>query len=425
MLYQISRLNFNTGLLLVYARDVENLETLACRKIRQIFDIDGQYWLNVDTQKDLESKRGLINIMPLEGTKWGLYINGDTIDSKVLIEFCSKVYDTCLLIVHTENYGLIKRMQDAKGIKALGRYCATVWGNHLGGRDIQLLSDVYEVHLEKPLFDFLLKRYCRCPKEVVTLMQSMHSGYTVESERDIINLIGLGDISIANWLIDVMRTRPKSIKSRKITLGKRIMYLDNLASGLSDGYSSVQNFLLSTLDGFIDIKVNIISGNVNILDGNEAPERFSDKRKNRYDKLSRYTDILKSEFSLEFLLAVRAMFKRDNSDPRKAVLMWLFSIYSFVGTKDGEDEVRHQKIRYIAPVDYKFDLNNYNDYGQPVRKGVHYTPKPSKSGTIKPRVTVKAKKSNLVADISVAQLLGLQLTDDLNSLDDGGSENDS
>ena len=59
----------------------------------------------------------------------------------------------------------------------------------------------------------------------------MHSGYTVESERDIINLIGLGDISIANWLIDVMRTRPKSVKSRKITLGKRIIYLDNLASG--------------------------------------------------------------------------------------------------------------------------------------------------------------------------------------------------
>lgn len=412
MLYQISRLSVNTCLLLIYARDIENLETLACRSIRKTFDIDNKYWYNIESQKDLEAKRGIINITPLEGTKWGLYIDGDKIETKVLESFCSQVFDTCLLIVHTSSYGVIKRLQAAKGITALGRYCSTVWGNKLSGRDIRLLADIYDVELKKPLFDFLLKRYCRCPKEVVLLMQSMHSGYEVESERDIINLIGLGDISIANWLIDVMRTRPKNAKSRRLTLGKRIIYLDNLSSGLDDGYATVQNFLLSTLDGFIDIKVNIITGNVNVLDGNKPPERFNDKRKSRYERLSRYTDILKSEFSLEYLLAVRSMFKRDNSDPRKAVLIWLFAIYSFVGTKDKEDEVRHQTIRYTAPVDYVFDINNYTDYGQPVRRNIHYKPKPTtlvKRGTTGLEKAASVKSSGMTADIDINQLLGLNL----------------
>lgn len=363
MLCQISRLASDTSAILLYANDIGELEVVACREIRSVFDVNMKYWRDVKTAKELSQAMSTVNIAPLEGSKWVLYIDGDALDYKVLTSVFNTIYATCIVVVKTSKYGVFKKLKDSNAVKKLGRYCVSLYGNTLRGSDINLLAKRMGANVDDKILSFLFKRYRRCPKEVAELFSAVHSGSQIETERDVINMIGLGDINVANWLIDVILTRPKNAKSRRLTVGKRLIYLDNLAAGSDNGYATVQRFIRDSLDGFIDIKMEEISGNLNIVDGYEAPENFSDKRRARFERLFRYYPVLRDKISLEYLLAVRSLLVVDNVNPRQAVLNWLFGVYSFVGTRDNDETPRVQKLIYTPPLEYKFNFDDYNNYG--------------------------------------------------------------
>lgn len=324
------------------------------------FNVSRTYFHEVSDMKELARLRTLINVAPLLGSKWVLWLNVDILDMKALLKQAGDVYDTCLIVYYTERYGTYRKLCDAKFVKDFSRYCPTLYGNTFSTKDIQVLMTKLNISLDEKIVKQLATVYRRSPEDICNVCKLVASGYYISSEKDLIDIIGLGNTSVAGLLIMLLTMNPKSPKGRKATVSRILRYLDDLARDLS--WSSIQNFILDTLAGFIDIKVALVTGALSSINS-EPPERFNDKRAARYKRLLRYRYFLRDEVSLEKLIVIRGLYQRRGFSSRNAILIWLFRILDGLGCWGTPDVVRRQVLDSKTPIGATFNFDDYNQYG--------------------------------------------------------------
>ena len=425
--------------------DSPSLEVITLKAIQAKFNIDSQYIREANTITQLTKLKNTCNIKPLKGSRWLIIYdldgggNSDNSISqnsvqKALNHISSTGYETTLTIYKTAKYGHFKRVCESAFNKSLGRYAASLYGGRLSQKAITHIAEYYGLGTDEieSYSKFLAQKYSRCPDELCNLFTSIKAGYKITSEQDIIKLIGLGDISIADFILSILTSQPKNAKSRSRILKTRLMYLDNLASELS--YSSIQNLILDTLDGFIDIKNSLIAGELHLSNtGFTAPEYYDDKRASRFNRLLRYINTLKYQISLEYLLYARLLFTRDKLNPKIAIFSWIFKIYNLMGTRDNDEQDRKQTLDFSVPVK-AFDINNYTITGdklyavaQADKMGTASKPKANTS-TSKPKSAGKKKQSepdeNEIDAMAILQemLYGNYTDSDLLSLNNNNNQ---
>ena len=389
MLYQLSRLPTDTLSIILYT-DSSSLEYIAQSIITRNFDISGRYTRNVSTEKELLAAKSIMNAMPLEGKKWLLMVDADKIDPRTLEKSGATVYDSCLIVYRTNQYRVFKALSQSKFAGILGRYCFAAYGGLLHRKDIAIIADYYSVTIPEKQAKFLESKYSRNAAAICTLCANLKAGYEVYENADIVDLIGLGDINVASFIISLLTSRPKNPKGRRAVIKSKLVYLDTLASQLT--YATVQNFITDTLDGFIDIKLAEIAGQLNIVNGFSAPEGMPDKRANRFNRLMRHYNILRNELSLEYLLYARSLYKKNSREPRLAIMEWVFNLYSFIGTRDNVNEKRVQELYTAVSQISTFNMDDYNAYGELSKTaGVlrKIKPKPVSVKEIIPPVTIE------------------------------------
>lgn len=391
MLYRLSRLPVDMLSLIVFT-DSPSLEYVYLSMIRDKFDIHSDYCVSVTTEKELTHARSSINITPLRGKRWLLSIDADKIDMKVLERVGSIAYDSCLVLYHTTRYGTYKRLLASKFREAQGRYCTDLYGGRLDRRDIELIAKHYEVMLEETIVKFLEHKYGRTPQSICTLCSLVKSGYCITSDKDVIEAVGLGSISVDDFVLSLLTSRINTSHGLKRAIKQKLMYLSNLAEGIP--YNSIQNFIVDTLAGMIDIKLAMIAGELSILN-NSPPSSYTDKRAARFKRLLRYRATLESDISLEYLLRCHSLFKKNIYNPKLAILEWILKLYSIEGITE---EPKSQRIDVQVPVGGVFDMTKYDKFGC----SVIYTQKaPSKSKQSATSSPSKAKESSSKATESV------------------------
>ena len=358
MLYRLSRLPTDVLALVVYT-DSPSLEYVYLSLIREHFDVSGDYILNIDSEKALTRARSSVNITPLRGKHWLLNIDADKVDIKALERTGIIAYDSCLVLYHTARYGTYKRLIGTKFHSKLGRYCVDLYGGTLDRRDIALIARHYEVSLDENVTKFLEHKYNRTPQSICTLCSLLKSGYSLTSEHDIIEAIGLGSISVDDFVFSVLNSKINTKIGLKRALKQKLIYLSNLAEGIS--YSSIQNFIVDTLAGLIDIKTAMISGEISILNSN-PPSSYTDKRAARFKRLLRYRVTLEKDLSLEYLIYCHSLFKRNAYNPKLAIIEWLLRLYAIEGITETP---RQQRIDIQVPIGATFTLASFDSFGNP------------------------------------------------------------
>lgn len=374
MLHQLKRLPNDILHINLYI-DSPSLEVIFLKMIQEKFGIDSKYIRVVNNINQLTRVKNACNIAPLEGRRWLIIFDCDNAKNpensiaqnsvqKALNRISSVGYDTTLVIYKTAIYGHYRRLCECAFNKPLGRYAVNLFGGRISLKAIEAIAGYYGLDVSKydKLMKFLSQKYSRCPEELCTLFTNIKAGYQINCDQDIINLIGLGDITIADFILNILLSQPKNIKSRKRVLKTRLIYLDNLATEL--GYSSIQNLILDTLDGFIDIKNSIIAGELHISNtGFTAPDYYNPKRAARFNRLLRYFGLLKTSISLEYLLQARLLFRRNKYNPQLAVISWVLDMYSFIGVRDSDEIIHNQRLDFRKPA-IEFSLSNYTVYGE-------------------------------------------------------------
>lgn len=386
MLHQLSKLPSDLLHINLYITSTD-LEVIFLKAVQEKFDIDSKYIRTVTNINQLTRVKNQCNIAPLQGSRWLIIFDCDSDKNpensitqntvrKALNRISAVGYGTTLVIYKTCKYGAFKSLCECAFNKSLGRYSANLLGNRISLKGIEAIARFYDLDVAKyeSLIKTLSHKYSNCPDEICTLFTNIKAGYSVTSEQDIINLIGLGNITIADFIISVLISDPKNVKSRKRVLKTRLLYLNNLALELD--YNSIQNLILDTLDGFIDIKMSIIAGDLHTTNtGFSAPESYNAKRAARFNRLLRYFNVLKYTLSLEYLLSARLLFKYNKQDAKVAVLNWILSVYQAIGLRDDDEIQRNQVLDFRKPVK-DFDIANYTVYGEklsstaPVKKTI-------------------------------------------------------
>lgn len=402
MLYRLSRLPTDMLSLIVYT-DSPSLEYVYLSMIREHFGIHNNYNVSVATEKELNHARSSVNITPLQGKRWLLSIDADKIDIKALERVGSIAYDSCLVLYHTSRYGVYKRLLGSKFRDVQGRYCVDLYGGRLDRRDIELIAKHYEVSLDDTIVKFLEHKYSRTPQSICTLCSLVKSGYCITSDKDVIEAVGLGSISVDDFVISLLTSRINTQQGLKRALKQKLIYLSNLAEGIP--FNSIQNFIVDTLAGMIDIKLAMIAGELSILNSS-PPSSYTDKRAARFKRLLRYRATLESDISLSYLIYCHSLFKRNMYNPKVAILEWILKLYSIEGITEAH---KFQRIDANVPVGVVFDMGGFDKYGMPA---VIKSPPKRKVAQKKEEVVDKPVIDEDEDDVELADFFG----------DDGGDD---
>lgn len=340
----------------------EGVEAKALSLMRERLDVAAEFMLRVADEKELTRALSSVVIYPLLGKRWMLIVDADKISPRVLPTYMNKIlYNSCVVVYRTARYGTFKRLQEEKVRKQFGPLFPAVDCGRFFVDDVKLLAKMYDVTLTDEWLKFYTKQYGTEPDSLNTLFQMIHAGYQIIDKQSVIAAVGLGKTSTAEFILKVLQLKPMTPRGIRISQRGVMQYLRDLAIRLD--YVTLQNYLMDTLDGFIDIKLSYILGYITAYKQKDPKFITEEKRKNRYNRLLRYRKMLQ-EIPLERMLLYRSLYTpigRDEASVKLSLVRWLMVIYGSLGIQNGQ-EPREQRVDIKVPLEPQFKLSDVTDY---------------------------------------------------------------
>lgn len=351
------------------------LTAMSLRAIKSRFDIHSSFVIEVNKEAELKQALTQVNIAPLLGSRWLLLINIDNLDVKQVQKTIHGYYHSCLVLYSTSLYFKYKQLLADKKISGLASFNKNLYLDRLSQNDIEYVLSQYNQPVSEKLVKLLSDNYSREPDSIVEIGIQLQAGKTFSSKQDLIEAIGLGNVNVANFVVKLLTMQVNTERGLKSSLKRTLSYLNYLYQDI-ESYSSIKNFILDTISGFIDIKIAMTQGKITHI--RVTPPEFQDvKRSKRFARLLRYRFVLEQSVPLERLLKYKLSLESIRGTAQQALLTWLMQIYNAFPAVQSAPV---PKIDTRVPLDKPFRLSDYDNYGNFKFKTLK--PKKTKAGTV-------------------------------------------
>lgn len=320
---------------IVMMSNSSTMSYIAQQLLMDRYIVSPNYVSTVSVAKDLRHSLSLTNSVPLQGNRWLVMVNVDKIGVSDCLKFLGKIISTAVVVYLCNNYRNYKQLIQSDVYKQqFGTHFATqLYLSRLNNVTVDELYSFYmrgKTSLERKQFKpelmkYLKKNYRYNPDLVCDLFSKIKSGSVPYSEKDIIEMVGVGGNTPQAFTISLLTTTTHTESGCKRFLKKNLMLLSDLATKYS--YDTVYSFMLDTLRGIIDIKSLQISGRY--FDFNkDIPESYNDGRLKRLSRLKRFEDIILNRISLRRVLNLMQCMTSDSSFDKEGVIIQ--GLYEYV-----------------------------------------------------------------------------------------------
>lgn len=275
MLSRIAKLSQELSAILLYTTS-EILQYTALSEIAHHFGVDSNYITECVSARAAKSAQRRSLTAPLVGNKWITIIDCDRLTKSDILSLLdtNTYYGVC--IYTTSKYQNYQFIANSRVAKSLGVSLWLAYMNKLEPDDIYLLYKLMYLNkglkpITEELIEYVCSMYTYDIDAVCSLFESMRTGVTVTSKNDIIQLVGLGGVAIEHLLISILTTNEK-VSKQKV---RNILLLLETIKWKYD-YSTIRNYMLSSLRGFIELKQLTLSGNIRKY-YERIPENFDER----------------------------------------------------------------------------------------------------------------------------------------------------
>lgn len=334
MIKQLQSLNPNITNLVVYC-DSSGLQYELLKLLQKVAECNSDTILNVSSSKELKDASVTILNAPFWGGKWFVDVDCEKLGlSDIVSSF--RIDSPFALKVHwVTKYAMYKKLKDLDVVKKNKVNVSFYYMGKLSYDCIMRLHDMYKVG-DEPLLDgnllkYVAKNYNYDVNGVCTLFTLLRSGDEVKTQKDIVELIGVGGNSIDKFLIKLLTTSYKTEKGLKTVISRRLKLLNDL--NITYSYSAIKRIMESNLDSLLLIKQLQVMGKLNKIMPN-IPESFEPSRLQR---LKRYEGKLKDEISLPMLLNLKMLFTKHNTfnaENDLLLIIYEYIVLRYAGTKE-------------------------------------------------------------------------------------------
>ena len=300
-LKRISRITPDVLNIVIYSKSA-SVDLYIRKSLKESFGVESDYIVNVDKDKELKNAKMDAMMEPFTCPYWLIHVDADKISKNELLKSLGQTPTAGKTVYWTSNYGTYMRMMQSSELKEQQGYSPTYTFSRLSDNDIKILHEgvVREKRrLQLKELLYVMKYYSYEPQLIMDLFRATDSGRTIASTKDIIDTIGLPGSSVATLALKMLKLEPKTEKYLNIEYKRTVRYIENISVKLD--YRSLKNFLLSNIEGFIEMKQLQMMG-LYRAQKFIIPEGFDEKRINR---LKRFERQVLNDVSMQRLLNLK------------------------------------------------------------------------------------------------------------------------
>lgn len=214
----------------------------------------------------------------------------------------------------------VNTYRDFKEFKELLPSVNDLYLSFIRRNEVMYLLSKY--NLSQKDIDFVAKSYSREPEKVFLFKKELDNGLVVNSQRDIVKLLGESTGSITSYALALLRDFPTTEKGFKTVCRNRIKTGKDLCEAY--GVSSFKNFLMATIKDFIYIKELYMQGTIyNSI--RDLPEVFDEKKLSKYNV---YLRTLVNDISYSRLVSLYIKLRESGRWVRNSdLLMFIYDYY--------------------------------------------------------------------------------------------------
>ena len=310
------------------------VEYVTKRMIMNKFRISGNYTYNIEKQGQLKEGMATANSVPLEGERWLLVVDIDKLGVSEAIKALDNTISTAIVLYVTHNYQSYKKLIDSVSFKQQlsTNFAKQIYLGKLTDAAIDTLYDFYLMGMKKTLDSKLMvyikKNYKYNVDLVCELFLGIKNGNVPKSEKEIIEMVGVGGNTPQALTISLLTTSTKTDRGKKAFLKKNIGLFEDLSVKYT--YEIAYGYMISTLRGIVDIKQLQISGRYNDF-YKDIPDTFDERRKQRINRLKRFEYIILNKITLRRTLVLLQCMQSKDYDKKQVILEGIYKYVNSLG----------------------------------------------------------------------------------------------
>lgn len=253
----------------------------------------------VNTKSDFMEMVELCGIQSYLSDRWLFVIDYSKVKSSLKSSIGIFESEEAVFLIRVNNY------REYKEFKELLPVVNDLYLTFIRKNEVMYLLQGY--NLSQRDIDFVAKSYSKDPEKVFILKKELENGLEINSQKDIVKLLGVSTGSITSFAMSLLRDFPKTEKGFKIVCRNRLKTARELCEAY--GVASFKNFLTATVRDFIYIKELYMEGAIyNSI--RDLPEVFDEKKLSRYNF---YLRSLSSDVSYSRLVSLYCMLRESGS----------------------------------------------------------------------------------------------------------------
>ena len=273
MLTELKYIPEDVSVLLVYLKDDEVLDEII-RCVRQRYMFNAGYVCDAANLNDLHSKQKDALLKPLLGDRWLIRANIDDIAPDALFRCLFNLNGNGFYVYYTHKYSIYNKLIHLDKVR--NSPCVRgVYGASFTSKDMYTLyaEKCTPQALKPAVLNFIVKQYRRDCGKFLRILQAVVSGVEIKTQADVVQLVGLGALTLDSYLFDLLRTEVKpTARSRNLVLHRWVrMFYD-----LKQAYPApaLVRLLQHKLDAVLTVKLLQVEG---LVIGNrvEIPEELN------------------------------------------------------------------------------------------------------------------------------------------------------
>lgn len=312
----------------------EAIEYVTKQMIMNEFKVSGHYDYNIEKQSQVKENIAMVSSVPLEGERWLLIVDVDKLGVSEAIKVLDNTISTAIVLYVTHNYQSYKKLIDSTSFKqqASTNYAKQIYLGRLTDAAIDTLYNFYLMGMKKPLdsklMTYVKKNYKYNVDLVCELFLGIKNGNVPKTEKDIIEMVGVGGNTPQALTVSLLTTTTKTSRGKKAFLKKNLALFEDLS--IKYTYDVAYGYMISTLKGIIDIKQLQISGKYNDF-YKDIPDSFDEKRKKRINRLGRFEYIILNKITLRRTLVLLQCMQSKDYDKKQVILEGIYKYVNSLG----------------------------------------------------------------------------------------------
>ena len=270
--------------------------------------------LTVNSKSSFSEMLELVGMQSYLSDKWLFVIEYSKVKASIKANVGIFESEEAEFLVKVNNY------RDFKEFKELLPSVNDLYLTFIRRNEVLYLLSGYS--LSQKDIEFVAKSYSREPEKVFLFKKELDNGLVINSQRDIVKLLGESTGSITSYALALLRDFPTTEKGFKTVCRNRIKTGKDLCEAY--GVSSFKNFLMATIKDFIYIKELYMQGTIyNSI--RDLPEVFDEKKLSKYNV---YLRTLINDISYSRLVSLYSKLRESGRWVRNSdLLMFIYDYY--------------------------------------------------------------------------------------------------